>query len=131
LPKGKVRVYKRDQDGKEQFIGEDQIDHTPKDEELRLYLGNAFDIVGERAQKDFKSLAGGRIVEESIEIKVRNHKAEPVEVQVYEHPWRWSQWEIISASGEWQKVDQSTLRFPVKVGKDQEKVVKYTVRYSW
>ena len=131
LPKGKVRVYKRDQDGKEQFIGEDQIDHTPKDEELRLYLGNAFDIVGERAQKDFKSLAGGRIVEESIEIKVRNHKAEPVEVQVYEHPWRWSQWEIVSASGDWQKVDQSTLRFPVKVGKDQEKVVKYTVRYSW
>ena len=131
LPKGKVRVYKRDTDGKEQFIGEDRIDHTPKDEEIRLYLGNAFDIVGERAQKDFKSIASGHVVEETIEIKLRNHKNEAVEVQVYEHPWRWNQWEIVNASGEWVKVDQSTLRFPVKLGKDGEKVVRYTVRYSW
>lgn len=131
LPKGKVRVYKRDDDGKEQFIGEDQIDHTPKDEELRLYLGNAFDIVGERAQTDFKSYAAGRIVEETIQIKVRNHKKEPVEVQIYEHPWRWSQWEITKSSSEWIKVDQSTVRFPVYIGKDEEKVVTYTVRYTW
>lgn len=131
LPKGKVRVYKRDADGKEQFIGEDRIDHTPKDEEIRLYLGNAFDIVGERAQKDFKTIASGHVVEETFEIKIRNHKNEPVEVQVYEHPWRWSQWEVVSASNEWEKVDQSTLRFPVKLGKDGEKVVRYTVRYSW
>ncbi len=131
LPKGKVRVYKRDEDSKEQFIGEDQIDHTPKDEELRLYLGNAFDIVGERAQKDFKSYSNGHVVEESIEVKVRNHKSTQVEVMVYEHPWRWSQWEIVNASTTWEKVDQSTLRFPVKIKKDEETVVKYTVRYSW
>jgi hypothetical protein len=131
LPKGKVRVYKRDQDGKEQFVGEDQIDHTPKDEELRLYLGNAFDIVGERAQKDFKSFANGHVVEETIEVKVRNHKQEQVEVMVYEHPWRWSQWEILNAGSTWEKVDQTTLRFPVKVKKDEEKLVKYTIRYSW
>lgn len=131
LPKGKVRVYKRDDDGKEQFIGEDEIDHTPKDEEVRLYLGNAFDIVGERVQKDFKSFAGGRIVEETIEIKVRNHKSEPVEVLVYEHPWRWSQWEIVKSNVEWQKVDQSTVKFPVKIGKDKEAAVTYTIRYSW
>jgi hypothetical protein len=131
LPKGKVRVYKRDNDGKEQFIGEDEIDHTPKDEEVRLYLGNAFDIVGERVQKDFKSLANGRIVEETIEIKVRNHKTEPVEVLVHEHPWRWSQWEIIKSNVEWQKVDQSTLKFPVKIAKDKEGMVVYTIRYSW
>jgi len=131
LPKGKVRVYQRDDDGKEQFIGEDEVDHTPKNEEVRLYLGNAFDIVGERAQKDFKSFANGRVVEETVEIKVRNHKAESAEVQIYEHPWRWNQWEIISATGEWTKVDQSTLKFPVKIGKDEEKVVRYTIRYSW
>ena len=131
LPKGKVRVYKRDEDGKQQFIGEDEIDHTAKDEEVRLYLGNAFDIVGERAQKDFKSYAAGRVVEETIEMKVRNHKSEQVEVLVYEHPWRWSQWEIVKASAEWEKVDQSTLKFPVRIGKDQEKVVTYTIRYSW
>lgn len=131
LPKGKVRVYKKDDDGMEQFVGEDEIDHTPKDEELRLYLGNAFDIVGERVQKDFKSFANGRIVEETIEIKVRNHKKESVEVLAYEHPWRWSQWEIVKSSSKWTKVDQSTIKFPVKVAKDKEAVVTYTIRYSW
>ncbi|MBM2839865.1 MAG: hypothetical protein HW412_393 [Bacteroidetes bacterium] len=131
LPKGKVRVYKRDDEGKEQFIGEDEIDHTAKDEELKLYLGNAFDIVGERAQMDFKSFAAGRIVEETVEIKVRNHKKESVEVLVYEHPWRWSQWEILKSNKEWEKVDQSTLKFPVKISKDGEATVSYTIRYSW
>jgi hypothetical protein len=131
LPKGKVRVYKRDDDGKEQFIGEDEIDHTPKDEEIKLYLGNAFDIVGARVQKDFKSFASGRVVEEIIEIKVRNHKAEPVEVQVYEHPWRWSEWEIVKFSSNFEKVDQSTIKFPVKIAKDEEKIITYTIRYSW
>jgi hypothetical protein len=131
LPKGKVRVYKRDDDGKEQFIGEDQIDHTPKDEEIKLYLGNAFDIVGERAQTDFKSFAAGRVVEESIQIKVRNHKKDAADVMVYEHPWRWNQWEITKSNVEYTKVDQSTVRFPVTVGKDGEKVINYTIRYSW
>lgn len=131
LPKGKVRVYKRDDDGKEQFIGEDQIDHTPKDEEVKLYLGNAFDIVGERVQKDFKSHADGHVVEETIEIKVRNHKDETVEIQVYEHPWRWSQWEIVKSNTDWTKVDQTTLRFPVKIARGGEKTVSYTIRYTW
>lgn len=131
LPKGKVRVYKRDDQGKEQFVGEDQIDHTPKDEEVKLYLGDAFDIVGERAQKDFKSYASGRVVEETIEIKVRNHKEEPVEIQIYEHPWRWSQWEIVRSNGDWTKVDQTTLRFPVKISKGGEKTISYTIRYTW
>jgi len=131
LPKGKVRVYKRDDDGKEQFIGEDEIDHTPKDEEVKLYLGNAFDIVGERAQTDFKSTSKDHVVEETIQIKVRNHKKETVDVQIYEHPWRWNQWEIVKSSTEYVKVDQSTLKFPVKIGKDQEKVVTYTIRYTW
>lgn len=131
LPKGKVRVYQRDGDGKEQFIGEDEIDHTPKNEEVRLYLGNAFDLVGERKQKDFRIIASGHVIEETIELKVRNHKAEQVEVQVYEHPWRWSQWEITKSGAEYEKVDQSTLRFPVTVAKDGEATISYTVRYTW
>lgn len=131
LPKGKVRVYKLDDDGKEQFVGEDRVDHTPKDEEIRLYLGNAFDIVGERAQVDFKSMASGKVVEETIRIKIRNHKDEPVTVQVYEHPWRWNEWEITRKSAEVEKVDQSTIRFPVTVPKDGEAEVTYTIRYSW
>ena len=131
LPRGKVRVYKRDADGKEQFVGEDEIDHTPKDEEVKLYLGNAFDIVGERVQKNFTTLSSGHIVEETIQLTLRNHKEEPVEVQVYEHPWRWSTWEIVKAGAEWNKVDQSTLRFPVRLKKDEEKTFTYTIRYSW
>jgi hypothetical protein len=131
LPKGKVRVYKRDDEGKEQFIGEDLIDHTPKDEELRLYLGDAFDIVGERAQKDFRTVVSGHIYDETFEIKIRNHKSEEVEVFVYEHPWRWNQWEITKSSTDWVKVDQTTIKFPVKVQKDGEKVITYTIRYTW
>jgi hypothetical protein len=131
LPKGKVRVYKRDDDGKEQFVGEDEIDHTPKDEEIKLYLGNAFDIVGERAQKDFRVVVSGHVYDETFEIKVRNHKAEPVEVFVYEHPWRWDEWNIKKSNTKWEKVDQSTIKFPVKLKKDEEKTITYTIRYTW
>ncbi|HLE31651.1 MAG TPA: hypothetical protein VJB38_03485 [Bacteroidota bacterium] len=131
LPKGKIRVYKRDSDGKEQFIGEDQIDHTPKDEEIRLYLGNAFDLTGSRVQKNFRVVVSGHSVEETFEIKVKNHKDEAVEVMVYEHPWRWSEWDITKSNTEWEKLDQSTIRFPVKIEKNSEKVVSYTVRYTW
>jgi hypothetical protein len=94
-------------------------------------LGNAFDIVGERAQKDFKVLSSGHVVEETFEIKLRNHKKEQIEVMVYEHPWRWNQWEIVKSNVEWEKVDQSTIKFPVRIAKDGEKVVSYTIRYSW
>ncbi|MBI4429196.1 MAG: hypothetical protein HY562_08755 [Ignavibacteriales bacterium] len=131
LPKGKVRVYKKDDEGKEQFIGEDQIDHTPKDEELRLYLGNAFDIVGSRVQKEFKTVVSGHVYDETFEIKVRNHKEDAVEVLVYEHPWRWSEWEITKQSTESEQVDQSTVKFPVKLKKGEEKTLTYTIRYSW
>ena len=131
LPKGKVRVYKRDEDGKEQFVGEDQLDHTPKDEEVRLYLGNAFDVVGQRAQIDFKNLAFNRGVEETFQIKVRNHKKETAEVMIYEHPWRWNEWKIVKSDVPSEKVDQSTLRFPVKIEPDKEKTVTYTIRYAW
>lgn len=131
LPKGKVRVYKKDGDGKEQFVGEDLLDHTPKDEEVRLYLGNAFDVVGQRAQTDFKNLAFNRGVEETIQIKVRNHKKDAAEVMIYEHPWRWSEWSIAKSDAKYEKIDQSTIRFPVKIEPDKEKTVTYTIRYSW
>jgi hypothetical protein len=131
LPKGKVRVYKKDDDNREQFVGEDQLDHTPKDEEVKLYLGNAFDVVGQRAQTDFRTLSSGHVVEETIEIKVRNHKKAAADIMVYEHPWRWSQWEIVKSSDPYEKVDQSTIRFPVKIAPGKEKPVTYTIRYSW
>ncbi len=131
LPAGRVRVFQNDQDGKPQLVGEDRIDHTPKDEELRLFLGKSFDVVGERAQTDFRSLAKGDIIEEAFRIKVRNHKESAATVHIVEHPWRWREWEVLKADAKWEKVDQSTLRFPVDIPAGGEKVVTYTVRYRF
>jgi hypothetical protein len=132
LPKGKMRLYKRDEaDGSLEFIGEDEIDHTPKDETVKLHIGDAFDIVGERKRTDFHVDAGSHIITESFEIRVRNHKTEPVEVLVKETLYRWNNWEITETNQKWTKYDSNTIHFPVKVDKDGEQVVTYTVRYTW
>ncbi len=130
LPAGRVRVYKADVDGSLQFVGEDQIDHTPKDESVRLLLGNAFDIVGERRQTDFQQL-GRDVIEESFEITVRNHKDEDVEVRVLEHLFRWSEWEIVQESAEHTKLDQGTVEWRLPVPTDGEAILTYTVRYEF
>lgn len=129
LPKGKMRVYKEDTDKTMQFIGEDWIDHTPKDELVRIYLGNAFDIVGERVQTDFKR--GEDWVTESYKITLRNHKDEPAEIRVVEHLYRWSNWKIIDKSQDFEKKDARTIEFSVPVAADSEKTVTYSVRYWW
>ncbi len=131
LPKGSVKVYRRDIDGRNEFIGEDRIDHTPKDEIVRLYTGNAFDLVGERRQTDFKLDTGRRWADETFEIKVRNHKKEEVEVRVVEHMYRWIQWDIPSKSMDFSKTDARTIEFRPKVPADGEAVIIYTVHYSW
>jgi len=130
LPRGTVRVYKEDVDGTHLLIGEDTIDHTPKDEQVRLYVGDAFDIVGERVQTDFKKL-GDRVLEESYRITLRNHKEEDVEVRVVEHMFRWSEWEIVAESAEHEKLDAQTVEWRVTVPADGEEEVTYTVRYRW
>ncbi|OGS19631.1 MAG: hypothetical protein A3J83_04875 [Elusimicrobia bacterium RIFOXYA2_FULL_40_6] len=129
LPKGKIRVYKEDTDGGLEFIGEDQIDHTPRDEKVRVYLGDAFDIVGEKTQADFK--CGNDWCEESFKIVLRNHKEETVEVVIAEHLYRWSNWKIIDKSGEFEKKDSRTIEFKSSIPKDGETTITYTVRYSW
>ena len=129
LPKGKMRVYKEDIDKTLQFIGEDWIDHTPKDEPVRIYLGNAFDIVGERIQTDFKR--GDEWVMESYKITLRNHKEEPVEIRVVEHLFRWSNWRITEKSQSYEKKDARTIEFLASVPKDGETTITYTVRYWW
>jgi hypothetical protein len=132
LPKGKVRMFKRDAaDAALEFIGEDEIDHTPKDETLRLKVGDAFDVVGERKRTDFKIDTGGKTMTESFQIRIRNHKDEPVDVLVKEVLYRWSNWEITEASQKWTKYDAQTIHFNVAVPKDGETVVSYTVRYTW
>ena len=129
LPEGKVKVYKKDTEGSLQFIGEDAIEHTPKDEKIRLYIGDAFDVVGERTRKDFKTEY--RTARESFEIVLRNHKEQDVEVRVVEKLWRYTGWEIIATSMNFEKKDASTIEYVVKVPKNGEAKVAYTAKYSW
>lgn len=132
LPSGRIRVSKLDPaDGSLEFIGEDRIDHTPKDEKVLVKLGSAFDVVGERRQVDFRVDTARKWIEEEYEIKLRNHKEEPVKVIIKENGYRWSNWQIIKKSHEFEKVDSRTIHFPVEVAKDGETVVTYTVKYTW
>ena len=131
LPKGTLRVYKKDVDGSSLLIGEDAIDHTPKDEQVRLYIGDAFDIVGERVQTDFQVDYDDDWMEESFEITIRNHKDEDIEIRVVEHLFRWSEWSIEDASHEYEKTDAQTIEFTVPVEANGETVVTYTVLYEW
>jgi hypothetical protein len=130
LPRGRVRVYQEDIDGAALLIGEDTIDHTPEGESVRLYVGDAFDIVGERIQTDFRRPTKKRL-EEDFEITLRNHKDEAVEVRVVEHLFRWSEWRIYSANADHTKLDSSTIEFKVKVPANGEILLRYSVRYQW
>jgi hypothetical protein len=131
LPKGKLRFYRRDTDGHLEFVGENMIDHTPKDEVIRVYTGNAFDVVGERKRTNFHVDSSNKWMEESFEIRVRNHKKEPVNVRVVEHLYRWTNWKLTGQSQESNKKDAQTVEFPVTIQPDGEQVVTYTVHYSW
>lgn len=131
LPKGRVRVYKKDDDGSLQFAGEDAIDHTPKDEKVRVKMGEAFDVVGERKRTDFSSDEKKRRFEETFEIRLRNHKDADATVTVVEHLYRWTNWKIVGSSAKYEKKDAQTVEFAVPVPKDGEAVVTYTVKYSW
>ena len=132
LPAGRIRVSQLDTaDGSLEFIGEDTLEHTPKDENVRVKLGVAFDVVGERRQTDFSVDTRARVMEEAFEIRVRNHKDQPVEVIVRENLYRWSNWRVLSSSADYDKKDARTIEFPVRVAKDGEAVITYRVRYSW
>jgi hypothetical protein len=125
LPKGKVRVYKADTGGSQQLIGEDWIDHTPKDERVKIKMGDAFDVVGERIQKDWKKI-GSSLYEIEWEISLRNHKAEPVTVEVIE-PMP-GDWEILRSTLPHEKIEAFTMRFRVPVPKEGETKLTYRAR---
>jgi len=131
LPKGRLRFYQRDEDGQLEFVGENNIDHTPKDETLRVYVGNAFDIVGERKRTAFKVDNSNNWADESLEIVLRNRKKESVEVRVVEHLFRWVNWEIREYSDAFTKLDAQKIEFRVKLKPDEEKKLTYLVHYSW
>jgi hypothetical protein len=128
LPAGKVRVFKEDEDGALEFAGEDAVDHTPRDEKVRLYLGNAFDLVGERKRTNYEEL-GERSREESFEIELRNHKDEAVVVTVVEHLY--GEWRITASSHDYKKKDAETVEFQVPVPANQNVKVTYTARMKW
>ena len=130
LPAGRIRVYQEDVDGAALLIGENRIDHTPEGEDVQIFLGNAFDLVGERTQTGFQQI-GNNVVEESFEIRLRNRKDdETVEIRVPERMTRWSNWEIINSNMEFEQVNAFAIEFRADVSAGEEVVITYTVRYT-
>ncbi len=131
LPKGKVRFYSQDGDRQLEFVGENQIDHTPKDETIRVLTGNSFDLTGEHRMTNNTENGAERVATQKYEVKVRNHKKEPVEIRVVEHANHGGSWTLAAQSQEHAKVDANTFEFRVPLKPDEEKVVTYTIRYTW
>ncbi|MBZ0320648.1 MAG: hypothetical protein K8L91_29820, partial [Anaerolineae bacterium] len=131
VPAGRVRLFKKDTDGSALLIGEDTVDHTPKGETIQLYVGNAFDLVGERLQTDFQ-YSGYLQLDESYSIKLRNRKDDqPVEIRVVEHLFRWSEWQILTSTHEYTKTSSSTIEYYITVNPGEEVQINYTVHYQW
>jgi len=128
IPAGIMRIYQEDSEGMLQFAGEDRIDHTPKDEEIRLRMGKAFDVVADRIQKDYKKVSD-RVHEAEFEIIVRNHKEQDVVVDIVE-PMP-ADWSVLSKSHDFVKKDAHTAVFSVPVPKDGEATVTYRVRVQY
>ena len=125
IPKGRVRVYKADTSGSQQLIGEDWVDHTPKDEKIKIKMGDAFDVVGERTQKDWKRIASN-LYEVEWEISLRNHKKEAIIVEVVEHMP--GDWEVIRASHPHEKIQAFTAQWKIPVPKEGEVKLGYRIR---
>jgi hypothetical protein len=132
LPGGRVRVNQANpNDGTLEFVGEDIIKHTPRNETLRIKLGNSFDIVGERKQTGFRIDTSAKTIDESFEISVRNRKKEAATVVVREYLYRWSSWQITAKNHAFEKRDAQTIDFPVDIAADAEGRITYTVHYRW
>ena len=131
LPKGKVRFYSQDGDRQLEFVGENQIDHTPKNEVIRVLTGNSFDLTGEHRMTNETEDGANRVATQAFEIKVRNHKKEPVEIRVREHAHRSNTWTLTAQSQSHVKKDASTFEFQVPLQPDEEKTITYTIRYTW
>jgi hypothetical protein len=132
LPAGRIRVNQADPaDDSLEFIGEDVIDHTPRNEDVLIEMGNAFDVVGERKQTDFRVDLRARNLWESFEIRLRNHKEQAVDIAVLENLYRAANWEVEEASLEHIKESSNRIRFDARVPSEGEVVITYTVHYSW
>ncbi len=131
LPAGRIRVNQRDSDGSLEFIGEDIIDHTPKNEDVLIKMGNSFDIKGERKQANYSVDTNNKRMSESFEITIKNHKEVAQEVVIRETLYRWSNWKIVDNSHDFSKEDARHIHFKVKVPANEKVTVKYRVNYSW
>jgi len=131
LPKGRVRFYTRDHAGRLQFVGENNIDHTPTDEVVRVYTGNAFDLVGERKRTSYQNDIQNRSASESFEIKLRNRKTTATEIRVIERLYHGDNWNLTAQSDRSNKMDSNTIEFRIPVQPNEERVVTYTVHYTW
>ena len=131
LPAGRVRVYQADVDGAGLLIGENRIEHSPEGEDLRIPLGIAFDLVGERTRTAFETVSRD-VIRESFEINLRSRKeAETVEVRVPERLYRWSDWQIVESSAPFEKLNASTIEFRVSLAPGAEEALTYTVQYKF
>jgi hypothetical protein len=131
LPKGPFRVYQVDADRQTEFVGRDEIDHTPKDEPVRIRIGYAFDLAAERVQTANRARAGERWTEQDWKITLRNHKDQPATVVVEEPLVGHCNWEIIAKSQEYRKKDFHTIEFTTDLPPNSEKTITYMVRYTW
>ena len=131
MPAGTVRFYREDSDdGNLEFVGENTISHTASKENLSIYTGNAFDLIGERKVTDFKYDKQGKKLQETIEITLKNRSKKTQTITSREHLWRWRQWEIETES-DFEKTDSNTIEFTETLEPDEIVKLTYTVIYSW
>jgi hypothetical protein len=132
LPAGRIRVNQRDlADGSLEFIGESVIDHTPRNEELLIKLGSAFDVIGERKQLNYNSNMDSKFADEEIEIVIRNQKKQAAKVKILENMYRATGWKIVNSSEEYKKENAHQISYLVDVAPEKEKTIKYKVHYTW
>ena len=128
MPAGNVRVYQKDSKGNILFVGEDHIDHTPKDEMLNIHIGTAFDVISERKQTDYKKI-DTHTWEMEFEITLRNHKDTPVSIEVNEPVG--GDWEMLNSSHKYSKTAAWAAQFNVPVAANGTSVLKYRIRAHW
>ena len=132
LPKGLIRSFKEDSaDGTLEFIGEALIDHTARNENIRIKLGNAFDVIGERTHVDFSINKSDRTMQETIKIEIRNQKDDPQRVIVQENLYRWKTWSMAKTSAPFTKKNANTVEWSVDVPAEGTSEIEYTVTYTW
>ena len=130
LPRGRWHFFRLDESQRLDFIGDAGLQDIPENEEVRARMGNAFDLVGERRQAKFNYDETKHTLEESFEIKLRNHRPQPVDIRVIEHPFRWRDWKIVAQSDPVAGPNMNTIEFHVSVQPNTERVVTYTILYS-